>query len=234
MTLVAIHQPNFLPWLGFFDKLAKADRFVILDSVALQLTGGNYTNRVQMLINGTASWVSVPVKRGRSARERIDAAEVADVGGWRRKLKLSIQQSYSKTPYFRETMPIVERVLDADTALLCEMNMIGILALAEALDLDTGKIVRSSELECEGQSTTLLANLVEAVGGSAYLTGHGAGGYQDDDVFAQRGITVRHQQYQPPRYSQYRVSDFVPGLSAVDALMNCGRDTARLIGRPLA
>ena len=104
---------------------------------------------------------SVPLKRGRSARERIDAARVAEVAGWRRKLKLSIQQSYSKAPYFGDTMPIIERVLDADTALLCEMNMIGILAIAEALNLDTRKILRSSELACEGQSTELLANLVE-------------------------------------------------------------------------
>ena len=73
--LVAIHQPNFLPWLGFFDKLAKADRFIILDTVSLQLTGGNYTNRVQMLISGHPSWVTVPVARGRSARERIEFGE---------------------------------------------------------------------------------------------------------------------------------------------------------------
>jgi WbqC-like protein family len=231
MTLVAIHQPNFLPWLGFFDKLAKADRFVILDTVALQLTGGNYTNRVRLLINGTASWVSVPVKRGRSARERIDIAKVAEVAGWRRTLKLSIQQSYSKAPYFGDTLPIIERVLDAETDSLCEMNMIGILAIAEALNLDTRKILRSSELACEGQGTELLANLVETVGGNAYLTGHGAGGYQDDAVFGQRGISVQYQRYQVPPYAQYRASEFVSGLSAIDALMNCGGAAATLIGR---
>lgn len=226
--LVAIHQPNFLPWLGFFDKLARADRFVILDTVALQLTGGNYTNRVQMLIGGKAMWMTVPLERGRSARERIDTARVAGVAGWRRKLKLSIQQSYAKAPYFDDAMPIVERVLDADTDLLCEMNMIGIAAVANVLNLDIGKIVRSSELACEGQSTELLANLVEAVGGSAYLTGHGAD-YQDDAVFSRRGIAVVRQQYRSPIYPQRRADDFIPGLSTIDALMNCGPQAASLI-----
>lgn len=133
MTLVAIHQPNFLPWLGFFDKLARADRFIILDSIALQLTGGNYTNRVRMLINGKPKWMTVPIERGRSARERIGAAKVAGVAGWRRKLKLSIQQSYSKAHYYADTISIIDRVFDGDTQMLCEMNMIGILAIAQAL-----------------------------------------------------------------------------------------------------
>lgn len=89
----------------------------------------------------------------------------------------------------------------------------------------------SSQLACTGQSTDLLANLVEAVGGNAYLTGHGADAYQDDAVFRQRGIDVQRQNYQPPIYTQFRADEFVPGLSAIDALMNCGPDAAKLIGR---
>jgi hypothetical protein len=230
LMLVAIHQPNFLPWLGFFDKFAKADRLIILDSVALQLTGGNYTNRVQMLINGSPSWVTVPLERGRSARAHIDTARIADVIGWRRKLKYAIHQSYGKAPCFSYTTPIIDRVLDANTSLLCDMNLIGIVAIAEALNIDTRKIVRSRELGCEGRSTELLANLVEAVGGDTYLMGHGATGYQDDAVFGRRGIAVRHQHYSQPAYPQYRAKQFLPGLSAIDALMNCGRDAVRLIG----
>jgi len=229
MTLVAIHQPNFLPWLGFFDKLARADCFILLDSVPLQLTGGNYTNRVKMLVNGSPDWVTMPLKRGHEARSRIDRAEIVEQANWRRKLRRTIEQSYAKAPFFEPAMAIVNRVLELSTASLSEINVAGILAIAEALGLSTANIRRSSELMVEGQSNELLASLVAAVGGDTYLAGHGAGGYQDDEIFARSGVTVRYQNYAPPRYAQVGSNEFVPGLSAIDALMNCGGEAAKLI-----
>ena len=229
MTLVAIHQPNFLPWLGFFDKIAKADRFIVLDSVPLQLTGGNYTNRVRMMVNATPDWITVPLRRGHDARSRIDRAEIVRQPNWLRKTRRTIEQSYARAPFFELAMPIVDKVLDLDTVSLAEINVTGILAVADALGLSTGKIVRSSELDAEGHSSELLANLVRAVGGNAYLTGHGAGGYQENDIFESRGIEVRYQNYVPPAYPQVGAREFVPGLSAIDALMNCGAGAARLI-----
>ena len=229
MTLVAIHQPNFLPWLGFFDKLASADCFILLDSVPLQLTGGNYTNRVKMLINGAPDWITMPLARGHEARSRIDRAEIVEQANWRRKLRRTIEQSYAKAPFFEPAMAIVNKVLDLPTASLSEINIAGIVAIAGALGLSTAKVRRSSELMVEGRSNDLLVNLVAAVGGDTYLAGHGAGGYQDDEIFARSGMTVRYQNYASPPYFQVGSKEFVPGLSAIDALMNCGRDAARLI-----
>jgi hypothetical protein len=229
VTVVAIHQPNFLPWLGFFDKLARADKFVILDSVPLQLTGGNYTNRVRMIVNTAPAWITMPLRRGHDARSRIDQAEVVDETKWRRKLRSTVAQSYAKAKFFDLAMAIVDRMLDLKTTSLTEINMTGILAVAETLGLSPRKIVRSSELNVEGHSNELLANLVAAVGGSTYLAGHGAGGYQDDDIFASRGIAVAYQNYVSPSYPQIGVSEFIPGMSAIDALMNCGPAASKLI-----
>ncbi len=228
--LVAIHQPNFLPWLGYFDKIARADRFVILDSVPLQLTGGNYTNRVKMIVSGKPAWITMPLRRGHEARNRIDQAEYVGDAGTRRKIVRSIAQSYAKAPFFSSVMPLVERVMGRETASLVEFNLAGIYAVAEALGLRTDHIVRSSAMAVEGHSNELLAQIVRAAGGQTYLAGQGAGGYQDDSIFAANGVTVSYQGYAHPVYRQGSVDEFVPGLSAIDALMNCGPEAASMIG----
>jgi hypothetical protein len=229
VRVVGIHQPNFLPWLGFFDKIARSDCFILLDSVPLQLTGGNYTNRVKMMVNGAPDWITMPLRRGQEARARIEKAEIVEQSNWRRKVRRTIEQSYARAPYFELGMTIVNKVLDLQTSLLCEINVAGILAIADALALSTKDIRRASELNAKGQSNELLINLVSAVGGNTYLAGHGSGGYQDDKTFASRGIEVRYQDYQLLRYPQVGIDEFVPGLSAIDALMNCGHDAAKLI-----
>ena len=159
-VVVAIHQPNFLPWLGYFDKIARADRFVILDSVPLQLTGGNYTNRVKMIISGKPSWLTMPLRRGHDARNRIDQAEYVGDAASRRKLERSIAQSYAKAPFFSSVMPLVERILGLETTSLVEFNLNGIYAVAEMLGLPTDRVVRSNAMAVEGHSSELLARIV--------------------------------------------------------------------------
>src|SRR5712691_9161555 len=110
--LVAIHQPNFLPWLGWFDKLARAEIFILLDTVAHQHTGSNYTNRVQILAQGVPRWITVPVVRGSEERSRIDRLRIAGDGIWRRKLRATVAQSYARAPFFSETMSLVDHLLD--------------------------------------------------------------------------------------------------------------------------
>ena len=231
---VAIHQPNFLPWLGWFDKLARADIFILLDSVPHQHTGSNHTNRVQILAQGVPRWITVPVVRGAPQRRRIDGLRIAEDGVWRRKLRSTIAQAYARAPFFAETMPLVDHVLGAGGDRLCEMNIAGILAIAERLSLLPGRMVRASTLPADGGGTDRLVALVRAVGGDAYLMGGGAEGYQEDVKFAAAGIRLHRQDYHQPTYRQPGGKPFVAGLSAIDALMNCGPDTASMVGRELA
>jgi WbqC-like protein len=233
--LVAIHQPNFLPWLGWFDKLARADVFILLDTAAHQHTGSNYTNRVKIMAGGEPRWITIPVARGSDQRSRIDRLRVAGNGVWRRKMRATFEQSYAKAPYFDGAMPIVDSMLAAETDLLCELNLIALGAIAAALGLPSERMLRASTIAGEGEAentgTDRLVALVRAVGGDAYLAGHGADGYQEDERFAAAGITVEYQHYHPPPYRQLHAGAFVPGLSAIDALMNLGGDAASLIGR---
>jgi hypothetical protein len=215
-TFVACHQPNFLPWLGFFDKLAQADRFVLLDDVQFPRTSrGTYTNRVQLLIGGQPSWLTVPVVR--EGTQRIAEIRIDDRQPWRRKALKTIEMNYARMPRFAEVMPVVREVLEQETDRLAAFNEHAIRLLAPE---HAHKLVRQSELGAvDGAATELLINLVRAAGGDAYLSGDGADGYQEEPRYAAAGLGFRLQDFRHPE------TGGPAGLSIVDALM---RGTATL------
>lgn len=219
--IVAIHQPNFFPWLGWFDKLARADRFVLLDDVQAQLTGSNYTNRVKLLANGKPSWLTVPLARGHEARNSISTTPIAEGRNWRHKIVQTIRQGYARAPHFADVIALIEPLLRNPATLLAAYNIPALRALAKAVDLDPERFMLASSLEIDARSTERLVAIVKAVGGHAYLTGGGAS-YQDDELFAAAGIGVVRQNFNHPVYPQYNSTDFVSHLSIIDALMNVG------------
>jgi hypothetical protein len=226
-TVVAIHQPNFLPWLGFFDKLARADVFVLLDSVQFPRTSkGTWINRVKLLVGGNEQWATVPIVRAGGSALPINEVQIDDAQPWRKKLARTIELNYRRAPAFDEVYPLVSELLVTPATRIAEFNEHNIRRIAETLELDTGKIVRSSEVDADGQSTDLLIELTRAVGGSAYMPGGDAYRYQEDDKFAARGLELAPQDFVHPSYAQ-QAEPFVPGLSAVDALMNCGFEQTR-------
>jgi hypothetical protein len=226
VPLVAIHQPNFLPWLGFFDKIARADVFVLLDSVQFPKKGGTWTNRVRILVNGEPTWLTVPIDRAYHGTRTIREMQVRDHDGrWRETAVKTLRSAYGRAPFFDDLQGELEPLLRDPTRELAAYNERAIRRVCELLGLDT-PLARSSELEVQGSATDLLIGLVQAVGGDAYLAGGGAAGYQEDDKFASAGITLRHQPFEPPSYPQGR-DEHVAGLSVVDALMHTGVQRTR-------
>ena len=221
MTLVAIHQPNFLPWLGYFDKVARADAFVLLDHVQFPKKGGTWINRVKMLVSGGAAWVTVPIDRSYHGERSIREMRIDESKPWREKTLRTIQASYGRAPHFDAVFPRISELLGAPTDSLAELNEAAIRALTAELGLGPEKLVRSSELEPEGAATAMLVSIVQALDGDAYLAGGGAEGYQKDERFAAAGIELVRQEFEPRPYPQPGES-FVPGLSVVDALFNLG------------
>ena len=230
--LVAIHQPNFFPWLGYFDKIARADVFVLMDNVQFPRTGGgNWLNRVQLMVSGRPAWATMPVDRSRGAL-RISEMKIDDAGPWRQKLARTLEMSYARAPFFRELLPQVREWLNRPTTSLAEFNEANIRAVAELLGLDTRGVVRGTELEAGGASTELLIAMTRAAGGSAYLCGSGSAKYQDDVRFEQEGLGVVHQKFVHPVYPQAGGGEFVPGLSVLDALFNLGPEGTRALLHP--
>jgi hypothetical protein len=226
VTLVAIHQPNFLPWLGFFDKIARADVFVLLDSVQFPKKGGTWTNRVRILVNGEPTWLTVPIDRAYHGTRTIREMRLRDDDGrWRETALKTLRSAYGRAPFFDAVAPELEPLLLDRTAELAVYNERAIRTLCELLGLAT-PLVRSSELAAEGSGTDLLVALVQAAGGDAYLAGGGAGGYQEDELFAAAGIELRYQAFAAPTYPQGD-HEHVAGLSSVDALMRLGPQATR-------
>jgi hypothetical protein len=230
---VAIHQPTFFPWLGYFDKIVRADVFVVLDHVQFPKSRpGSWLNRVQLSVGGRPAWVTMPVVRTYHGLRRIDEMAIDNTSPWRRKLLQLLRSSYGRAPAFAEVFPIVAPLVENATDCLVDYNLAAIEALCERLGIGTAHLVRSSTLQVAGHATELLVGLVQCVGGRVYLAGGGAGGYQEDALFHAAGLELEYQRFQHPVYAQRGAVDFVPGLSILDALFNCGfADTAALLTR---
>jgi hypothetical protein len=220
--VVAIHQPNFFPWLGYFNKLAQADSFIVLDNVQFPKTGGTWMNRVRLLVNGQPDWVSMPVVRAYHGVRMVREMKINNTIPWRKKLVKTIEQSYGRAPYFNEVQPVLRRLIENPVGDLSEFNLAAFRAVAVAVGLDPTRLILGSTLNVKGEATDLLIAMVQAVGGTAYLCGGGAGGYQEDERFAAAGIKLLYQHFEHPTYPQANTERFYAGLSVIDAMMNCG------------
>jgi WbqC-like protein len=231
VTLVAIHQPTFLPWLGWWDKLVRADVFILLDDVQFPKKGGTWMNRVRMLVGGEPRWMTVPVDRAYNGTRRVRQMRIDESKPWREKMLATIRGSYARAPFAAEILPVVDEALSAGTDRIAELNELAIRLIAGRLGLDTSKLVHESGLGVKGDGTQLLVNLCRAVGGDTYLSGDGSDGYLEEGAFDAAGLGLTFQEFAPPRYPQ-PVAEYVAGLSVVDALMSCGpRGTAELLQR---
>ncbi len=219
--VVAIHQPNFFPWLGYFDKINRADVFVFMDDVAYPKSGsGTWTNRVKILIQGNSKWLTCPVIREHGV-QAIKEVKIDYSQDWQEKILKTIKYNYAKAPFFKETITWLEPLIMDTEELLAEYNIKNILAICALLGINSS-FVRQSELNTNQASTDLLIEIVEKVGGQAYLCGGGASGYQNDELFGVVGQELIYQEFNHPVYKQFSTNNFIEGLSIIDSLMNVG------------
>lgn len=229
--VVAIHQPNFFPWLGYFHKIVVADMFIVLDNVQFPKKGGTWSNRVRVFVSGQPAWLTIPVDRAYHGVRRINQVYLKNVYPWRNKILRTLQLNYRRAPFFEEVFPVLFELVKNATNSLAEYNLSLIRTLMKELQFDVSKMILASTLlDAKEKGTELLILLVKAVGGTAYLCGGGAEGYQEDDKFAEAGLELRYQNFQHPVYPQIHTNAFVPGLSIIDPLMNCGfKNTFKLL-----
>ncbi len=231
---VAIHQPNYLPWFGYFHKIARADVFVFLDDV--QYTKGGYTNRVRILSPKGPKWLTVPVKvhLGDLINQVFPIRE-----DWPRSHIDTLRGMYDGAPAFRKVWPDVRGLLESvPVADLAAVNMHLVRGLAGLLGLSC-TFRCSSDLELASASDERLVGIVSLVApGGTYLSGRGAAKYQDPDKFAAAGLGFEYVGFQHPSYAQGvhpGVESFEQGLSVLDAVFHVGwertADLVRGIGR---
>lgn len=217
-----MHQPNFLPWVGFFHKVASSDLFVLLDDV--QFVKGEVTNRVKLLISGEVRWLTCPVLTSGSGSSNISEKQLDSSLRWREKNLTAIRQSYGRHPFFEEVIGALGPLLGQPESNLVQYNFSLIAAISRGLGLGDEKFCLSSDLGVKSYSTQRLVDLTKIVDGYVYLTGGGAQEYQDDQLFENAGIAIEYQNFQNRPYPQKGMDSFTPGLSILDCLFNIGWD----------
>jgi hypothetical protein len=228
---VTIHQPDFMPWFGFFNKVAKVDTWILLDHVENNPKDAAFWGRrVQILVNGKPTWLSIPLRKSDEAERFGVPIKDMLINMNNRKIfeknLRTVQMAYARAPYYRRHKHLVEEYFMDEEPSLLKRNMRFIKAVMVLLDMHQ-EIVSSSTLGVTTRSTQLLIDLLNKVGADTYVCGGGASGYQDDSSFAKNGIKLVYNNFTHPIYSQLRTDDIVQGLSIIDALFNAPNDYLR-------
>jgi len=217
--VVGIHQPNFMPWLGYFYKIWQSDVFIFLDDVQFIKTGSNYTNRVSININGQTHYVTIPIKRGSGVQE-INQTKFLNEK-WKKKLITTLQSNYAKAPYFNENREVIFELINFEADNLADYNINFIKAISNKMNFDT-KFVKSSALQIKTKSTQRLIDLIKKVGADIYLSGLGADEYQEHNMYKNENIEIIYNKMPSFKYSQTKREEFINGLSIIDAIFNVG------------
>lgn len=215
---VAIHQPNYLPYPGFFAKLFLSDIFVIYDTA--QFTRGDFINRnrIRTFSYNGYMWLTLPVGKKNFKNVPINQVEIRDEKIFKKHAE-TLRVFYSKAPYFDEK--ICQWVETAHKN-LSKHNIFLIKQLAQNLNIKHPRILLSSELKLPSATgTQSLLNIVKAVNGDTYISGTGAKAYLDEQIFQKENIKLLYLDYKPIIYPQIHPG-FVENMSIVDAIFNVG------------
>ncbi len=219
------HQPNYLPYLGFFHKIAKADAFVLVDTVQFVKRGPfGWIHRNRIRSSGPEGWMwlSVPVLTSGKFDQSIQEARIDDRSAWRRKHWRSLQLAYGRYPHFAEHAPFFEALYAREWERLSLLSEEIIRYLMKAFGLST-PFHRASDLAgLQGRAGDLILDLCARLKADAYLSGVHGKDYLDPAAFERAGIRLEFQAFTHPEYSQAPYRGFVPSLAAVDFLFSVG------------
>ncbi|MEY4937035.1 MAG: hypothetical protein RIS64_3394 [Bacteroidota bacterium] len=236
MTTVAIHQPNFLPWLGYFSKIAAVESFIFFDAVSLS-NGKTWTSRTQILVNGETQWLSVPIVRSGRTQQRIYEVELLDFARNWQKMLQSIRHAYHRTAYFKEIFPFLEHFNANCFTLLADFNVYFIELISRQLGCNTIFHRASSKLELlenNALKTDYIIDTCKAFEIKYYIAGKGGSLlFLELEKFEKAGIQIDFHTFTQSIYFQYNTPTFVNGLSIIDVLMNCGwEQTTQIVHAP--
>ena len=221
--ICSISQPNFFPWSGHFHLIAKADYFVFLDDV--QFVKGSWHQRNKIIVAGQPKYITAPVRS--SFGTFINETELDISTNWRRKLALTIRQSYAKAEYSSLIDEIVNYFESIETYKLSELNIFLTRKMLELMSIDK-KLYLSSELDIIGNRTERIINICKHFGCNKYLSAPGAKEYLKKDGFLeQTEIKLILSQFSPRPYQQPLTKEFQSNLSLLDVIANLGPDGAR-------
>ncbi|MCX7956855.1 MAG: WbqC family protein [Endomicrobia bacterium] len=222
---IAIHQPQFLPWPGYFNKILRSDLFIFLDDV--QYKKNEWQNRNRIKTSRGEAYITVPVHY--RFGEKINEIKIVNSVAWKKNHLKTIKINYERAKYFEDFYIYIENFLQNNYEKLVEVNIQSIKMIMSYLGFEK-KFILSSSLNVDGQKTTKLVNICKILKATVYISGIGARDYIDLKQFYDNNINVQFQEYSTPTYQQL-FGEFIPNLSIIDMIFNVGKeDTLKLIG----
>ena len=225
--IVVIHQPDFLPYLGFFHRLLCADELIILNDVQFLRRGWHHRDMIKT--KDGEKWITLGVKKA-PQNTKISDIYLSNEN-WREQHLNLIKQNYKKTKYFDEIFPYIEKLYEKQYLKMIDFNMASIELLLGLFDIDIIKKY-SSKYNIESVANDLLVSILKEVKATHYLSGIGAKDYFVSKPFDDAGIKIIWQDFVHPVYPQLH-DKFIPYLSAIDLLFNCGIEKSREILRSI-
>ncbi len=227
--LVVIHQPDFMPYLGFFDRLLKADIYVVLDCVQYERRNKDaWNNRDRIKTANGVQWLSISTKKA-PYDTKINEIIISEDSKWRKKHINLLTMNYKKCKFFDEIMPYITELYNKPCKRLVDFNIESIKMLMQLFGINI-EMIFAHELNPVGNSNQLNVDIVKKVGCHRYLSGVGAKDYHDQEYFDSNGVEIVWQEFNHPIYPQ-QYGAFVPYLSSIDLLLNCGIEESRRILR---
>jgi len=218
-VILSANQPYFFPFPGFFYKAYLSDIFVILDDVQFP-RGTTWITRNRFKNDQGSLWLTVPVKKKGLGLQKIDAVRICHDGRWPKKHLESLKNAYSRAPYFKDHIGFLEALWSIKFEKLIDLNLRVIRYLLQQLKIGT-KVILSSELGIRSTGDTRLMEICREMGASEFLARSSAQKYLDADRFADAGIRLT-QFKQPVLIYPQLWGSFIPNLSALDLIFNCG------------
>lgn len=222
--IVSVHQPQYLPWLGYFDKIDRADIFVLLDNV--QFKKNEWQNRNRIKTAQGSQWLTVPVRYKFS--QLINQVEINNKDKWQHRQQQAIVSNYKKATYWSLLEEFFEGIFSSEWQYISQLNIHVVKKLTELLGITTPIHVASELGEFPNSPDDRLIALAKHFDADTYLAGGGGREYMDMEKYAKSGIEVIFQKYEHPVYDQL-FGDFEPFMSVVDLIYNHGRPSLGIL-----
>lgn len=220
---VSIHQPHYFPWLGYLDKIAKSDQFVVLDDVQFEKGSQMIRNRV-IDQNGEIKYITISAETKGFLDKPNKEIEVKNMEVWKSRQISALSNYYNNANYKNEIINILNDYFKEDYSSLFEWTYSSIILCMKLLEIKTPIVLQSNiNYDRNSKRSDLVLSICKELNASMYLSGNGASvAYLDREKFRKANIDITINNYIHPKYPQCNSSVFEPGLSVLDCFFNCG------------
>lgn len=223
--IISVHQPQYLPWLGYFHKMYQSDAFVFLDNV--QYKKREYQNRNRIRTKSGGIWLTVPVLSEEVPYPKISSVRIDNSQAWQKKHWRAISLNYGRAPYFKKYSAYFEDVFKKEWKMLADINIHITEYIAQSLGINRPMYLES-QLNIATKNTMRIIDICSALKADTYLSGIGGKEYLDEKQFDLNGIRLLYQDFVHPKYLQC-YEPFIPYMSIIDFMFNCGDNSLKIL-----